>query len=348
MGDENSGQASPKKETIQQAFNKAAEDCRQSFPEQLKTLLVISTTEQIYVSPHIANHLTRNVAAVKKLIEDNALYMRVKSTIGLASHIAIDSVIIDCISIDTQQTKKICVSKKYPQDMNLTHVFDHEIGHLVVKEGWPKNSSPHVAECAADAYATLRHLQHFGDATDIFENLPYNRASLVAARSDAIHYTSGAIQRVANLQKEGLLNLYALSLQQTAKLAGEIALRYALDKQTLNKIFIAYAPARECYEGPQSEAEKDWARIIRSVVRVMHENKADHDIYRAGRLYLLCPDIKEHIDAVIENDPSFSALFNFIPQHEKDSGFILNAADAMDVNRLPAKHQTATIPNAPR
>lgn len=332
--------------STQQAFNASAENYYRTFPERLKTLLVISTAEPIYVSPHITAHLTRNAAAVRKLIEKNTRYMHENKAMGLAGGEVIDSVTLDYITVDMQQSRRTCVSKKHPQSMNLTYVFDHEMGHLLTDgPGIPARGSHHVRECAADAFAALRHLQRFGSTTDIFQNFPYDRAGSIAARTSSIHYTSAAVQKVANLQKGSTINIGSLSLQQTAAIARQIAVEYALDGQTLEKIFEAYAIARAIHNSaPQEDNSKDWARIIRAVVKTMQENKDDHDIYRAGRLYLICPEIKERINAVIEEDPSFSAIFNFMPEHERENGFILNAADALDAQRSNSVKAPARAP----
>jgi hypothetical protein len=65
----------------------------------------------------------------------------------------------------------------------------------------------------------------------------------------------------------------------------------------------------------------------------MHDHKDDHDIYRAGRLFLDCPEAKAHIIAIAQKDVSFLRIFEFMAPHEKASGFLLNAAEALDAQR---------------
>jgi hypothetical protein len=161
-------------QSLTQIFNESAARYYEAFPEQLKKLLVISQEEQIYASPDITGLLTKNVAAVKNMIATHAQYMRDSDAEGLAGPQIIGRDLINCISLDTNSTSASAVSGQYPREMNRVFTFDHEMGHLVVKEGSPGPfSNDHMTECAADAFATLRHVQRSASALPrIFLNTP--------------------------------------------------------------------------------------------------------------------------------------------------------------------------------
>ncbi|MBI3440277.1 MAG: hypothetical protein HY052_00450 [Proteobacteria bacterium] len=327
--------------SLAQLFNGYAEQYRNAFPEQLKSLLVVSTTQPVYASPDLAEFLTSHAAEVREMIKEAAQRMRAEHTAGTAGKEVSDSGTINCISVNIADTStKRYVSDKFSQVMNASALFDHEMGHLVVKEGWPDDSRPHIAECAADAYAVLRHLQRFGGATDIFEQAPYTVAVQAIFEPPPIHYTSAAIQQVARLHQGGILDIFSLSLQETARVAGDIALQYSLDDNTLDKIHAAFSPVRERYK----ESRRDEQKILKAIIQVMRDNKNDHDIYRAGKLYLHSAGAKEHLDHMISHDLSLLRDFVSMSAHERDSGFILNAAAAIDAKRAAAETRPASQP----
>lgn len=299
-------------------------------------------TKPIYISPEVAGFLGQRAVTVRNMISGMSEHMRARGCLAAVGTVTVAHETMKQLTVDTDSSATPFVSSAYPQDMNHITLFDHEMGHLVVKEAWPQNSSPHIAECAADAYAVLRHLQRFGNATDIFECAPFNIAEHALLQS-TIHYSSAAIQAVERIRTEGKIDIAALSLQDTSRLAGEIGSRYSFAEETLEKIYDAYAPARQFYD----LHSRDFNGFTRAVVEVMRQNKDDHDIYRAGKLYLSRPDVKDRLASLKKTEPSFFDIFSFMEQHEKDSGFIPNAAEAMDAQRPPEKPAPQDKPSAP-
>ena len=122
----------------------------------------------------------------------------------------------------------------------------HEIGHNVVKNGFSLDT--HSAECAADAYTALRHIQIFGNNRTDFFKYYGNRASTIVLGISPIHYTNNVTQKIKQLSKE--IDISKLSLPKTAKLAEKIALENKLDKKTLQKISKAFLriDITECFQ----------------------------------------------------------------------------------------------------
>lgn len=317
-------------QSLAENFSEAAKYYQESFPERLANLFVATMDDPIYSSPDIALHLTRNALQVKAWLKDKAEDLRKNHWMGEAGQTNISNEPLDYIVIDADLEKPIFVSGKYPKKMNIMGLFDHEIAHLIVKEAGRGNS--HLSECAADAYAVLRHIQRYGGATDIFECAPAYTARTVILTSP-IHYTSGVIQKIANIHKEKTVDISSLSLKQTAELAEKIAIEYSLSKRTLRKIRYAYAPARnEFKEGVLTEV------TIKAIAGVMNRHKDDHDIYRAGRLFLNRADAAELMAEMARKDPAFCETLAAMARHENDSGFLLDASKAMDAKPRPDKN----------
>jgi hypothetical protein len=132
--------------------------------------------------------------------------------------------------------------------------------------------------------------------------------------------------------KENPKYIQSLSLQDTAIEAKKIARQYTLEDKTLNKIHDAYQPAGELISTGGSSSQ-----IIKTIARIMLENKDDHDIYRAGKLCLGRADVKDMIASDLGSDADFQKNLARMKEHEKESGFILNAADAKDAAPIAGK-----------
>jgi hypothetical protein len=300
---------------LTEIFNDAAY-YRSAFPEQLANLVISSAADIVYASPEIAAHLAENVAEVKEMIAKRTQIMREQDYAAGAGYPQVKGTTLDYLSFRQDAPYRPGVSTEYPAKINIIYTFDHEICHLVAGD----------SEWAAEAFAALRHRQRF-DKTDIFKHAHSEDAFEIIFR-DPRYYLSAVIHRIESIEKEGRINIKSLSLQETAKLAKDIARDYALDDATLKKIHDAYQPLRTLIKGGASEAQ-----AISMIPLIMLENKDDHDIYRAGKLYLSAPDVKAFITATKSGRENLALL----EKHEKESGFILNAADAKDAARKSKK-----------
>ena len=189
----------------------------------------------------------------------------------------------------------------------------------------------------ADAFAALRHIQRFGDETDIIPHMKWVHAGCVALENPPIHDTTAVIEKIARIVDEGEIEIASLSLQQTAELAARIAEDYALNEATVEKIGEIYGETKKLYQ--KKATPEEFAETLEAVARAMRAHKDNDDIYRAGRRLLDDADIQEKIAKIIADDPASTAFAQFnvlqkeLAQHEKDSGFILDASVAMDKKR---------------
>jgi hypothetical protein len=190
---------------------------------------------------------------------------------------------------------------KYTAEMRALHVLDHELGHHVVKTGfYPPHR--HLGEASADAFAALRHIQRFGMDTEMFDYLA--RGSSMVLGMSPIHFTAAVFHRAREIAEER--DITGLSLPETAELAGAIAAEVHFSALTLGKLTDAFAPATKKYteeigtarqigDKLMAQDRKSYALFINETVHVIRQHKDDHDIVKAGRLFLGHPAIRKFI-----------------------------------------------------
>lgn len=285
-------------------FNQAAAAARGAWPEKLENLLVLVMPPAVGmgVSVNAEKCLTKNTVVVQQAVSYATDFLKKNSsTVGFANrdHFRDDEVCIPVVAL------KDCAGIEAPRnikEMNALHTFDHEIGHLVVKGGFPDfKSERHLAECAADAYALLRHVQRFGLQSGFFEY--YNRAGKVVLGLSPIHYTSIVNEKVKQIA-EGR-DISRLSLRETAELAGQIALVYVLHPRQLDKIADAFISVAELYrqhitEGTNTDAA--WSFVYKGILDVMKEHRHDPDIFSAGKRFFNTSGHKEAIVHLARTD----------------------------------------------
>ncbi len=326
--------------SLKEAFNAAA--YRAAFPEKLANLFVTLGTERIFIAPEIADFIAKNPSLTEKKIEERLDWMKARGSCAAAARDYIGFVPVNHIAMkDLKPGAQERDIRRQIQDA------EHEAGHFIVENGL--GASPHLGECAADAFATLRHIQRFGGMTeDAAAELAHHA---VFETPPPIHYTSAVVQKIRNMHDGGKIDIRGLSLEKTAALAAKIAAAYALDDATLGKISDAFAPVNWIVatdKRPLSDSGK-LRDIFKTIAEVMLDNRHDEDIYRAGRLCFECKKTKDMIAAKLPHDAVLYNLRRKMAQHEEETGFILDPALAVDKKRAAGKAPPAPKPerNAP-
>ncbi|MFH1159001.1 MAG: hypothetical protein V1721_09035 [Pseudomonadota bacterium] len=296
---------------LAQIFNEMAAAAHKVFPEELENLVVFllsSSDPVIYAAPEIAKHLANNPAAVKKAVEQATNYMSSRHIDGIAERdYPLAGDFVSRIAL-YENPDGICFSR-YTEEMRAISRINHEIGHLVVENGYAYvPASKHLADCAADAYAALRHIQQFGKETDYFEYYSFAHAAVFG--NSTSHYTDDVIQRVKQLSEE--TDISRLSLRETAELAGKIALEYSLNEKTLKKISTAFSPVADAYKKAGGLDDT----VLRKCIEVMREHKDDPDIFKAGARFLNYPSYKEGLENKAKTDPYWRNALDFIKNHQ--------------------------------
>ena len=152
-------------------------------------------------------------------------------------------------------------------------VLDHEIGHMVCRNGGPAYFN--LRECAADAYATIRHIQRLG-LSDTVRTIADARAVELVFRTDnGDHFTSPVTEAIlADAEK---MDFTALDAKQTAELANRYALAYVMNAFDHADAVAAFRPLR----GKLPELAADGAAPLCALADIVLETNSP-TIFRWG------------------------------------------------------------------
>ncbi len=309
---------------LKDVFRDATHVYRTAFPEKLAGLLIAVGDEPVYVAPEIAAVVASFPRETREILarhhEDNRRAGHAASAGGdrLCGTPILSMVFSDAEDMDEPETG-------FTRRMNDIFTFNHEMGHFIAPGGRGYERGPHYAECVADAFAALRHIQLFGSETGMFAAVTRGVAGKALAAAFPAHYTAATLRKTERLCKDGAVGIASLSLKETAALATKIADATALGDATLEKIAAAYAPVRPVLRG---ESAGSGADVIRDIAGIMLEHRNDADIYRAGSQFLARDDVRALARKMLERDPAFRAMAARMAQHEKETGFTLDGGAA--------------------
>jgi hypothetical protein len=324
-------------QSLAQEFNETAAAAYAAFPAQLARLAILlasDTEAPVYVSPQVAQELTKSTSAIRQAVATYAGILKAKNAAGLSERNALlAGTPVNLIALDSENIPGL-FNGRFTKEMRAIFNLDHEIGHHIVRNGLPspeKGVTLHKAEAAADAFAALRHIQRFGKNTGQAGNRAENIAYCIILFSDMVHYTSGAIQRAFGIADEMGDDFFNLPLQETAELAAKIADETALDGLTLKKIAEAYLPiagyCRASMGSPQEivrklydpEATEALAVFCQGTVTVMANpvHRSDADIFNAGKRFLSAPQLQEFMTKAAAADTGgyWKSALDFINTH---------------------------------
>lgn len=287
-------------DSIQQAFNLCAERAYKAFPNELRNFVLLSDVldQPLYVSPDISDFLQENIDALQKSIQEVSRTMRVRNAVGVAYR-AYSMAKKTTALIGLRNNPPGFYTENYTGEMRAHYVLEHEIGHRVVEQGF---AGGHLGECAADAYATLRHIQSFGQNTDLFENAA--KAYSMVLGGSSIHYTQSVFNAVKDYAKEN--DVSKLTLAETSELANQIAIEHQLDADVLHKIQDAFQPAHAAFreqigdkikvtEKYYAEDKDAYALFCHETFVVIQDHIDDPDIVKTGKEFLNTPPVKKFI-----------------------------------------------------
>lgn len=315
--------------SLTQIFNETAAEAHRVFPQELNNfvLLATSTRSPVYVSPEIADHLSANTVAVRKAIKDATNYIHSHSAAGFAqSKACIAGTPVQLIAL--LKNPPGIFSRRDTRKMRAIYVLDHEIGHHILKNGhYYVTNDQNLSECAADAFAMLRHIQRFGKSTDYSGDAFGDRkAREIVLHADPGHYTADAVQRAKRVPEE--MDISCLSLRETAELADKIAEETSIEYGTLKKMRDAFRPVNHAClthigdrmtvtEKFYQEDKDAYAIFCRETLAVMREHRNDPDIFKAGQRFFNLPPVKKFMLAGAETSPYWKNALAFIENSAK-------------------------------
>lgn len=298
-------------------FSEYAEEAERAFPQKLKNFVLIcdKNTTPIYASAAIAENLSQSVNEVKQLIQKVKRDLDRSNAIGLAYRFHYTAG-FNIALIGLRDKPRGFFTKKYTQNMLKSYVLEHEIGHRVVPQGF---ASGHIGECAADAYACLRHIQIYGSKTDFFKQI--KKASTIVLGNSPIHYTQSIFDAVSQLAEQ--TDVSKLTLKETAELADTIASQHHIRPTELLQIRKAFSPAHELYRKKIGDKvaitdklfEEDadaYTLFCTETFKVIQQNPQNAAVVKAGKEFLQSQSVATFILKKAKQDKSWQAMAEFI------------------------------------
>lgn len=288
---------------LKSEFYQSAVAACEAFPESLARCVFYLTNSAapFYVTPDIADVLSRKTREVKELLIQRTAYMKERNWAGMASYGVCISGLDDVKMIGVKRRMLGIVGPNYTQDMRALYVLDHEIGHHVVERG---RGNGHESECCADAFAALRHIQRFGFKTAFFKYS--QRASVIILGTSPIHYTQDIFDAARRHARRN--DISRLSLAQTAALASEIVKKENISNLKIRHLawcFNAAAiPAWKRYKSAQkitralySGSPQAYALFASETAKAMQAYPDDADVQIAGNRFFNYPPMKKFIES---------------------------------------------------
>ncbi len=126
------------------------------------------------------------------------------------------------------------ISPRAPLVQETAFVFDHELGHAII----PGADVPtNRAECFADAYATIRHLQRFGADSPFIGHVVNNRSFDLVFRDSwygHAHFTGAVTEKILDRCHD--IDWNALTPREAADLARKFVLEHEMASEALNML----------------------------------------------------------------------------------------------------------------
>lgn len=133
-----------------------------------------------------------------------------------------------------------------PHQQEVLTVFDHEIGHHVVQDAF-HGIHKNYKENAADTYALLRAQQRGGEEAyqEAFNRIRFTRCAQMALKGRWTYFSTPTLTALDNMRHT--VDIARLTPQQTAILAGRLALAHAPNDLLLSRLESAFSPAVTAY-----------------------------------------------------------------------------------------------------
>jgi hypothetical protein len=226
--------------SLTEIFNAEVRKAVRDFPELNGKFLLIDTE-----SKHVHSSIDPDVTRVRSARDMDGIIAKVAQDsrkMGSSLAMKMDNVNLDIMAY-TPLPFKLFTGQNDPNEMEAMAVFDHELGHLVVRGGY-YSEDPCFRECAADSFAVLRHLQRYGEKSEAIERAGWRRAFDFVMSGDAGHFTTLVIDEIKSIKDKDRLNIAAMTPEQTARLAMRVALEHTPHPDVTDAVAASFSPVR--------------------------------------------------------------------------------------------------------
>lgn len=230
----------PSREGLAFDFAKAAQKAMRDYPEETKNLVVSDgdnngsiIVENFKDSEKFLAEIAARVVH-ERMREKGSLNHAQAMKVPMLDDIYTSLYLRHCTEeINPFQSPDLAVSDAY--------VFDHELGHLVVKTAMDETpEQPNLTETSADAFALIRHYQRYGmDSPLPIGYITANAMMFLSGLPDTGHTTLWALDQIRLDAKTA--DFMSLTPAETAKLAEEYARKFTPAAAEMHKLREDYA-----------------------------------------------------------------------------------------------------------
>lgn len=213
-------------------FNRAAQEAYQMHPALQKNMLFADRDKGEVIQPPHPNLLFRLIRtpAIDFVKKCNLGY-----GIGCASVVTYRFIALENAKLTDNLAKERFCCFSTDTDKERMGIFDHEVGHIVVKDAIHNTHSRADEETRADLYAALRRLQRFGNKDAGTIDLGFTRLNEFLVNPDRTDYLTTLAVDHLKIDSQ-TADFISLTPQQTAKLAEHYAEKYLLSHKNLQQL----------------------------------------------------------------------------------------------------------------
>jgi hypothetical protein len=262
---------------LREIFNKAVREAKASYPELKGRFAVVNLPDK-----RIHGLIELEKTSVKSEIElEKTIRLAMESSQKHRSSMASvrEGVMLICYN-PTPASDNMFTTANMPKPMNVLAIFDHELGHLLIKDAL-KNatlSESLYSEAAADVYAAIRNMQRFGKHAQGASVVSWRRAVSFVERGGQTHFTFFALDALAQLKDK--FDVTELDPQQTLDLARRIALEHVPHENLVRALSETFAPYREALKTQTRE------EALKTLMEITLDEKSGPHALRLGARFL--------------------------------------------------------------
>ena len=240
-------------------------------------VLLVPFEIPVYASTAVAYKLKQNPLAARMALQELGRELAANDASGVSiKKYELAGMTVNMIALDSRRASR--------------HTLNHEIAHLVLKNGIPSAGvSEQEAEAAADALALLLDIKRVGKDTAHIMSLMGQTAASLILDADTKHYSADALHSISQLREAYVRRL---SVHEAVTLAEETGRQSRIERSTLNSLSDAFRPVRKMQDEFGTGLFTD-VRMGAETFRVMERNRNNPHVFKAGRRFLNLAHMKE-------------------------------------------------------
>lgn len=235
-------------------YAREAEDFYKSCPERYGRMVFVDLIGGVVVHPD------RKIQTAQRDMLDNKPYLSrlMNDFRACKGSLTVQYQLWDYIILNTQ-TDRLGLPRLLgafaSRDVETVNILDHEIGHQICRNGYAFSNK---AECLADVYAAMRHVQRFTAKSPYIRNLLDMRAVELFFRGDGgTHFTSPVLRDLFSEIDAGR-DFSGMTIKETAAAAMEFVEKTPLAVETIAD---AATDFQSLKGGLQLMAKQDYAPL---------------------------------------------------------------------------------------